>query len=31
MGTGGPVTPLKITSYMSFYGEKEIEPPLEKV
>ena len=31
MGTGGPVIPWKITSYMGFYREKAIEPHLEKV
>ena len=31
MGTGDPVIPWKITSYMGFYREKAIEPQLEKV
>ena len=30
-GTGGPDPPWKITSYMGFYREQAIGPPLENV
>ena len=30
-GTGGPDPPWKITSYMGSIGNKQLDPPLEKV